>query len=139
MAKEVFISLPVANLSTSVAFYQAIGFAKKDAFSNETGAGMIWSDVVMVMLVSHQQWRIFTKRPIADADHSEMSINLSLDSRAAVDAMIQAAADHGGKVDVNPVQDLGFMYSRDFIDLDGHVFGALWMDPNAGAEDEVPN
>lgn len=131
MAKEIFISVPVADLQKSVAFYQAIGLEKNADFSNETGAGMVWSDAVMIMLVSREQWRIFTNRPIPDATHSEMAINLSLDSRAAVDAMIQAAGEQGGLVDVNPVQDLGFMYSRDFTDLDGHVFGALWMNPDS--------
>jgi predicted lactoylglutathione lyase len=45
--------------------------------------------------------------------------------------MNEAAAAHGGTADINPVQDLGFMYSRDLIDPDGHVWGAMWMDPAA--------
>jgi predicted lactoylglutathione lyase len=32
---------------------------------------------------------------------------------------------------VNPVQELGFMYSRDLADPDGHLWGAFWMDPAA--------
>lgn len=31
------------------------------------------------------------------------------------------------QADVNPVQDLGFMYSRDLADPDGHLWGAFWM------------
>ena len=41
------------------------------------------------------------------------------------------AAAHGGPADVNPVQELGFMYSRDLADPDGHLWGAFWMDPAA--------
>jgi hypothetical protein len=39
----------------------------------------------------------------------------------------------GGSVDVNPAQDLGFMFSRTFTDLDGHVWEPFWMDPAAAA------
>jgi predicted lactoylglutathione lyase len=58
-------------------------------------------------------------------------LSLSMDDRDAVDAMNRAAAAHGGQADVNPVQDLGFMYSRDLADPDGHLWGAFWMDPAA--------
>jgi predicted lactoylglutathione lyase len=40
---------------------------------------------------------------------------------------------HGGRADVNPVQDLGFMYARDLADPDDHLWGAFWMDPAAVA------
>lgn len=54
---------------------------------------------------------------------------LSLDNKDAVGAMNTAAEAHGGKADVNPVQDLGFMSSRALGDLDGHIWEAFWMDP----------
>jgi predicted lactoylglutathione lyase len=60
-------------------------------------------------------------------------LSLALDSREAVDAMNQAAAAHGGQADVNPAQELGFMYSRDLADPDDHLWGAFWMDPAAMA------
>jgi predicted lactoylglutathione lyase len=55
----------------------------------------------------------------------------TVDSRETVDAMNRAAAAHGGQADVNPVQDLGFMYGRDLADADGHLWGAFWMEPAA--------
>jgi len=48
-----------------------------------------------------------------------------------VDAMNEAAAANGGTQNVNPVQDLGFMYNRSLADPDGHVWEAMWMDPAA--------
>jgi predicted lactoylglutathione lyase len=56
---------------------------------------------------------------------------LSFDSRDAIDAMNEAAATQGGTPDVNPSQDLGFMYNRSLADPDGHVWEAFWMDPKA--------
>jgi predicted lactoylglutathione lyase len=41
------------------------------------------------------------------------------------------AATLGGAADINPKQDLGFLYNRNLGDPDGHVWGAMWMDPSA--------
>ncbi|WP_348633104.1 hypothetical protein [Mesorhizobium sp. M2A.F.Ca.ET.039.01.1.1] len=62
---------------------------------------------------------------------SEVMLALSLDSRDAVDAMAAAAAANGGTADINPVEDHGFMYTRDLADPDGHAVGAMWMDVSA--------
>ena len=53
------------------------------------------------------------------------------DAREAVDAMNKAAGENGGIADINPVEDHGFMYGRDFVDPDGHVWGAMWIDMSA--------
>ena len=45
--------------------------------------------------------------------------------------MNEAAASHGGAADVNPQQDLGFLFNRSLADPDGHVWEAVWMDPAA--------
>lgn len=135
MSKDVFISFPVGDLAQSKAFYQAIGLTNNPQLSDESGACMVWSDAVSIMLISHAKWQEFTSRPIAPAGSSEMAINIACDSREAVDTMIQTAAELGGVADVNPVQDHGFMYGRDFTDPDGHVWGAMWMDPAAMFDD----
>lgn len=132
MTKKIFISLPVADLDASVSFYRALGFALNPQFSNEAGACMVWSEAICVMLVSHARWRSFTHRPFPAAGTAGHMLSLLLDSRAAVDAMNQAAARHGGQADVNPVDDQGFMYTRDLADPDGHMWAALWMEPAAG-------
>jgi len=60
-----------------------------------------------------------------------LALARALESRAAVDAMNEAAAAHGGQADMNPMEDHGFMYTRDLADSDGHMWAALWMDPTA--------
>ncbi|MCX7515168.1 VOC family protein [Frateuria hangzhouensis] len=131
MSRMIFVNLPVSNLRASMAFYEALGFTNNPQFTDETAACMVWSDAIYVMLLTHDKWRTFTDRPICPATSSEVSLALALDSREAVDAMIDAAAAHGGTADVNPVQELGFMYARDLTDPDGHVWGPLWMDMSA--------
>ena len=53
---------------------------------------------------------------------------VSCDSRAAVDAMNEAAAKHGGTADINAQQDYGFMYNRSLADTDGRREAGLKRD-----------
>lgn len=131
MSKMIFISLPVTNLEASMTFYKSIGFENNPHFTDATAACMVWSETIHLMLLTHEKWRTFTDRPIPPATSSEVALALTCDSREAVDAMNEAAAANGGTADINPVQDHGSMYGRDFMDADGHVWGAMWMDPAA--------
>jgi predicted lactoylglutathione lyase len=129
--KMIFVNLPVTNLASSKRFYEALGFKTNPQFTDDTAACMVWSEAINVMLLTHAKWRTFTTRPIPPATSSEVMLALSFDSRQAVDAANKAATANGGKADINPVQDLGFMYNRNLADPDGHVWEAMWMDPSA--------
>ena len=129
MSKMIFVNLPVTDLKASMAFYKSIGFENNPNFSDDTSACMVWSEAIYVMLLTHAKWRTFTSRPIPPATSSEVMLALSCDSREAVDAMNKVAAANGGTADINPVQDLGFMYNRNLADPDGHVWEAMWMNP----------
>jgi len=131
MTKMIFVNLPVKDLKASMAFYKALGFTNNPHFTDETAACMVWSDAIFVMLLTHPKWKTFTSRPIPSSTSSEVLLALSLENRAAVDTMNEAAAANGGTADINPKQDLGFMYNRNLSDLDGHVWEAMWMDPAA--------
>jgi uncharacterized protein len=131
MTKMIFVNLPVADLARARTFYEAIGFTNNPQFTDDTAACMVWSEAINVMLLTHAKWRQFTSRPIPSATSSEVMLAISCDSRAAVDRMNEAAGAHGGTADINPKQDLGFMYNRNLADPDGHVWEAMWMDPAA--------
>jgi predicted lactoylglutathione lyase len=122
----VFISLPVTNLQASIDFYKALGFQQNLQFSDDTAACMVLSEAIYAMLLTHAKWRTFTERPLPPPGSTGVMLSLAMDSRDAVDAMNGAAAAHGGQADVNRVQELGFMYSRDLADPDGHLWGAFW-------------
>jgi len=129
MTKTIFISLPVADLAASTAFYKALGFKQNAQFSDDTAACMAWSESIQVMLLTRAKWRTFTQRPFPAAGTSGLMLSLAMDSRQAVDAMNDVAAAHGGQADANPAEDFGFMYSRDLADPDGHLWATFWMDP----------
>lgn len=133
MSKMIFVNLPVINVAASTAFYEAIGMEKNPLFSNEQSSCMVWSDTIYVMLLDHAFYATFTDKKIIDAKTSSgMLLALSFDSRAEVDAITSAALTAGGS-ELHDAEDLGFMYSRAFADLDGHSFGPMWMDPDAVA------
>ena len=131
MSRTITVSLPVADLKASKAFNTALGFVNNPQFTDDTAALMVWSESINLVLLTNAKWRTFTTRPIPPKTSSEVALILSCDSREDVDAMNTSASDNGGTADVNPVQDHGFMYGRDFADPDGHVWGAMWMDMSA--------
>ncbi len=131
MSKMIFINLPVTDLYASMNFYQALGFVNNPKFSDETAACMVWSETIHVMLLTHDKWRTFTSRPIAPNTSSEVMLALNCDNREMVDKLNEVAATNGGTADINPVQDMGFMYNRNLADCDGHVWEMFWMDESA--------
>ena len=134
MAKLIFINLPVTDLARSTAFYEAIGAEKNPQFSDDTASCMVLSDTIHAMLLTHDKYRQFTSKPIADAHAaSQMLICVSADSRADVDAVIGKASGAGGVADPSPAQDHGFMYGRSFEDPDGHHWEVMWMDAEAAS------
>ncbi|WP_348733006.1 VOC family protein [Rheinheimera texasensis] len=136
MSKMIFVNLPVTDLTASVGFYQALGFTQNMQFSDDTAACMVWSDSILVMLLTHAKWQTFTTRPIPASNSSEVMLALNADSKDAVDQFVAIAGAQGGTADVNPLQDLGFMYSRSALDLDGHLWEVFWMDPAALGSDQ---
>lgn len=128
MDKMIFVNLPVTDLARAKTFYGALGFTNNPQFSDAESACMVWSETINLMLLTHDKWRGFTSRPIPPSTSSEVMLALLCESREEVDRMNQAASDHGGQADINPKVDMGFMYNRNLVDPDGHVWEAVWMD-----------
>jgi predicted lactoylglutathione lyase len=103
MAKLIFINLPVSNLARATAFYQAIGAVKNAQFSDDTASCMVFSDAIHAMLMTHDKYRQFTTKQIADAKTtSQVLICISADSRAEVDDLASKAKSAGGVIDPSP-------------------------------------
>jgi len=87
------------------------------------------------MLLTHDKFKQFTPRPIADATAgSEVLLCLSADSREQVDSSVERAVSAGGTADPTPKQDYGVMYGRSVADPDGHIWEIMWMDPAAAEQ-----
>ncbi|MDQ4061893.1 MAG: VOC family protein [Pseudomonadota bacterium] len=138
MSKMIFVNLPVADLERATAFYEAVGAEKNEQFCDGTASCMVFSETIHVMLLSHDKFRQFTPKRIADArETSEVLICISADSRDSVDEMVEKAGSAGGKVDPGPKQDYGFMYGRSFEDPDGHIWEVMWMDMAAATPEAI--
>jgi predicted lactoylglutathione lyase len=126
---RLFINLPVVDLPKATAFYEALGFRKNSEFSNESASAMVYDDTLSVMLLTHTFYASFLKgKNISDAHSTTEVLNaLELDSRKEVDAFFDRAIAAGGKKTIE-TYDHGFMYGRDFEDLDGHIWEVFWMD-----------
>ena len=132
MAQLIFINLPVVDLPRSIAFYEAVGATRNPMFSDDTAACMVVSDVIHVMLLTHEKWATFTSKTIPDAHMAaQVLLCVSADSRGEVDGQVGKAVKAGGKADPTPTQDYGFMYGRSCEDPDGHIWEVMWMDPTA--------
>ena len=132
MPKMLFLNLPVRNLKASTGFYEALGGKVNPQFSDDQTRSMVLSETIVVMLLSHERYRTFTKRKIGDArQESQALIAISIDKRDEVDAIVKRTTAAKGKADPNPPQDHGFMYSRSVEDPDGYVWELVWMNPGA--------
>lgn len=128
MPRTIYVNLPVTDVARSTAFYEALGFTKNAAFSNEQASAMVWSDAISVMLLDHTFYATFTDKPIADTRATSAVLNcLSFEDRAAVDAF-HAAARKAGGAEPRAIEDQGFLYGGAIEDPDGHTWETMWMD-----------
>jgi hypothetical protein len=129
-----FLNLPVRDLAASTAFYEALGGTLNPQFSGEHSSSMVLSETLSVMLLSHQHYSQFTKRPIGDARRESQALFcISIETRDGVDALVDKVTKAGGKADPNPPQDHGVMFGRSVEDPDGYVWELMWMDAAAMA------
>ena len=127
MINQIFLTLPVANLQKSVAFFQALGFVHNPQFSDDTAACIVVNEHTSIMLGTHEKFCTFTPKAVCDTSKAvEVLISLSCDTRERVDELVAKALAAGGTTHDEP-EDLGFMYSHSFIDLHGHGWGVLHM------------
>jgi hypothetical protein len=131
----IFVNIPVRDLPAAGGFYEALGGKTNPQFSDARSTCVMFSDAIGVMLLTHERYGEFTKRPIGDARReSQALLALGMESRADVDAAVERGAKAGGRPDPNAVQDHGFMYNRTVEDPDGYVWELTWMDMKAFAE-----
>jgi hypothetical protein len=126
---NIFVNLPTKDLPKIIEFWKKLGFSFNAQFTDETAAALVISENIYAMLLTHAKFAEFTKKQIVDTNVSTEVINaLSMDSKEAVDSLLEKVIAAGGKE--GQKQEYDFMYSRAFEDLDGHMWEVLWMDPN---------
>jgi predicted lactoylglutathione lyase len=126
MSKQIVINLPGASLPKSPAFFKALGYSQDPQGTGDTTSRIVISEAISVMLMTHTQFQQFTPRAICDTtEAAEVLFVLSCESRQAVDDLVAKAVAAGGTAD--KAEDFGFMYTRGFVDLDGHGWGLTYL------------
>jgi uncharacterized protein len=137
LTTQIFVNLPVKDLSRTVEFFNRLGFTFNPQFTDENATCMIINDNIFVMLLVEKFFKTFTKKEICDTTkNTEVIIALSTESREKVDEMMQNVFEAGGKESREP-QDHGWMYGRSFQDINGHLWEIIYMDEKALKNNEL--
>ncbi len=128
MISSVFINLPVEKLTKSVEFFTALGFKFNAQFTDAESTCMIVNETVYVMLLEKAKFQGFIDKPIAPSTSNEAILAFACESTEEVKALTEKAIELGARK-INEPQDLGFMFSWGFEDLDGHLWDLFWMNP----------
>ncbi|MBA4376883.1 MAG: glyoxalase/bleomycin resistance/extradiol dioxygenase family protein [Anaerolinea sp.] len=130
MSTQMFLNLPVKDLSKTIEFFTKLGFKFNPQFTDENAACMIVGEDSFVILLMEKFFKTFVPKEIADTKKTtELTVAIALESRVDVDRMVETALKAGATASMEP-SDQGFMYSKSFQDLDGHIWEIFWMDPN---------
>lgn len=137
MSNQIYINLPVTDLTRSITFYKALGFTKNPDFSDDNACSMKWSDEIIVMLLTHDFYKTFLRdKTVAEtAKTSGVLLALSLESKEAVQRFADTAKANGGdyfQIETGVSTDMMFGYEVE--DPDGNTWEPLWMSP-----DFIPN
>lgn len=128
MAKQIFINLAVKDVQKSMAFYTALGFTNNPQFSDDSGKCMVWSEDIFVMIMTHEKFKTFATKPIADTKSNVAGLfSLSVDSVDEVNKITNSGLKAGG-IEPNEMRDYGFMQQRTIEDFDGHTWEIFFMD-----------
>ena len=128
MDSQIFINLAVKDVEKSMEFYTRLGFTNNPQFSDESGKCMVWSDQIYVMLMTHEKFKSFASKPIADTKNYIAGLfSLSVGSLDKVNEIVNNGLAAGGSEPM-PFEDFGFMQKRNIEDFDGHTWEIFCMD-----------
>ena len=129
--KEIWINLPVKDVSKSKEFYKAIGFVQNTTHgnTNESACFLIGEKNMVLMLFQEDAFKNFTKNELTDTSQSsEVLISFDAETKVEVDEMANKVETAGGHIFGKPEEIQGWMYGCGFTDIDGHRWNMLHMD-----------
>lgn len=140
MSKQIYINLPVSNLSESTKFYQELGFTLNPTFSSDKASSLVWSDEIVLMLLTHDFYKSFLRgKEIADTKQtSSVLLAISMESKEAVQDFADKAKQNGGDYyQVESGAPASMMFGYEVQDPDGHTWEPVWMSPDFAPHPEA--
>ncbi|MFF1530834.1 VOC family protein [Cellulomonas sp. NPDC058312] len=129
---SLFITCPVEDVERSTTFYAALGWTLDPAMSDHQVSCFAIAPGQYVMLGSREMYAsVGGSEDLVGGPGtpSKVTVSFDLDSREAVDTLVERAAAAGGRV--GDTDDYPFMYQRQFDDPDGYHYSPFWMKPDA--------
>lgn len=132
MSRQIWLNLPVKNVTKSKDFFTKLGFSFNDQRTTEQSACMLMGgNNFVVMLFEASLFESFTQNKITDTKQSsEVLISIDAKDKEEVDALANKVIEAGGSLFAPPAENQGWMYGCGFCDLDGHRWNILHMDYN---------
>jgi len=118
-----FLTLPVQDVATSRAFYEALGFRVNEHSSDEHTAAVVIDDNIVVRLLTRESFPVAVGDPSAGPTVVPC---LVVADRPEVDDLVSRALASGGTQRAAPDEESS--YTGSFADPDGHVWQIRWMD-----------
>lgn len=129
--RTLYVQLPVADPERSTAFFAQLGFRCDPELGDGNAACVRVGEQAVVMLLGRETFAQYAHLPTGDpTTHAQALYCFGVSTREEVDTVVDAAAAAGASESDGP-EDHGFMYTRSFVDLDGHPWQVVWMDPAA--------
>ena len=126
--KQIFINLPVEDLEKSMNFYTQLGFTNYLLFTGDNQKCMAWGEKIYLMLQSKEFFSSGNKKPLAETKNNiAASFTLPVESLDRVNEIIESGLKAGGSEPMDML-DEGFMQVRSIEDLDGHIWGVIYLD-----------
>jgi uncharacterized protein len=127
--RMIFLNLPVRDLPTARAFYEALGFRVNEYSSDDEQVAVAIDDTIVVTLVTRDRFAERVGGEVGDPARATTVINsLTATDRAEVDDLVARALAAGG-TSAAPARENGAAYAGRFADPDGHVWEFLAMEP----------
>jgi predicted lactoylglutathione lyase len=127
--RMIFLNLPVRDLPTARAFYEALGFRVNEYSSDDEQVAVAIDDTIVVTLVTRDRFAERVGGEVGDPARATTVINsLTATDRAEVDDLVARALAAGG-TSAAPARENGAAYAGSFADPDGHVWEFLAMEP----------
>ena len=130
MVKQIWLNLPVKDVSKAKFFFSKIGFIFKEEHDTPSSACMLIGEKnFVVMLFEEKIFEAFVRNKTSDTQmSSEVLISIDAQSIQEVDELAVKVREAGGVIFSEPGENQGWMYGFGFADIDGHRWNVLYMD-----------
>lgn len=130
---NIFVNLPTSDVERAKEFFTALGWTINPLFTDENAACVVIEEDKFLMVLRRDFYQGFlegTGKQVGDPSTTSLAlISFDLPSREDVDAFVARAEAAGARI--GKTVELGFMYQRQFDDLDGNHYEPFYMDPAA--------